>query len=588
MQSTNTFQIGLTMAGAVSAGAYTAGVVDFLIEALDEWQKALAISAPETPDHGVNLRVMSGASAGALTAAIVAANCRVAFPPIKPGSAATQGPLNPLFTAWVDRIDISELLKQKDLVTGARPESLLDSTIIDEIGDEVLKPPSSATPLVKRAYIAECLRVLCTLTNVTGIPYLYRSRGSGRYAECMTAHGDFIRFAVRGSGTGTSPPPRTAEGWNHEYVIDISDDAVLLPLLKGAAIASAAFPLGLRPRQLTRNRSDYNDRPVLTPAQDSTKGPVVTYIEPTWLPGAPISYNFVNFDGGCIDNDPFELARTELSGGLTTRNERDGAKADRAVIMIDPFPGSSPVIGPQAEAEIPLQVAPFTLLEIYKEHARFSPEELALALDDDVYSRFLIAPVRSAPSPIGQAPDSTNPGPWIASGALGGFSGFLSKEYRLHDYFLGRRNCQQFLRNSFSLKIENALFDSWRDAPWASKYYIAASEGTKHWIELPIIPLMSAVTAAELEPQWPYQKFSPDSIRGAVSSRLDALFQRWLEGESLMSKVAKLAWSVWGRGFATTKALNIVTAALVAQRLLPPAAPSAEVVSMRAATVSRD
>jgi hypothetical protein len=33
------FQIGLAMAGAVSAGAYSAGVFDFLIEALNDWQR---------------------------------------------------------------------------------------------------------------------------------------------------------------------------------------------------------------------------------------------------------------------------------------------------------------------------------------------------------------------------------------------------------------------------------------------------------------------------------------------------------------------------------------------------------------------
>ena len=31
------FHIGLAISGAVSAGAYAAGVLDFLIEALDEW-----------------------------------------------------------------------------------------------------------------------------------------------------------------------------------------------------------------------------------------------------------------------------------------------------------------------------------------------------------------------------------------------------------------------------------------------------------------------------------------------------------------------------------------------------------------------
>jgi hypothetical protein len=36
----NEFKVAINMAGAISAGAYTAGVLDFLTEALEEWQKA--------------------------------------------------------------------------------------------------------------------------------------------------------------------------------------------------------------------------------------------------------------------------------------------------------------------------------------------------------------------------------------------------------------------------------------------------------------------------------------------------------------------------------------------------------------------
>ncbi len=32
-----TFHLAITMAGAISAGAYTAGVMDYLLEALDNW-----------------------------------------------------------------------------------------------------------------------------------------------------------------------------------------------------------------------------------------------------------------------------------------------------------------------------------------------------------------------------------------------------------------------------------------------------------------------------------------------------------------------------------------------------------------------
>ena len=39
MTQPKSFELGLVMAGAISAGAYTAGVVDFLLQALEEWEK---------------------------------------------------------------------------------------------------------------------------------------------------------------------------------------------------------------------------------------------------------------------------------------------------------------------------------------------------------------------------------------------------------------------------------------------------------------------------------------------------------------------------------------------------------------------
>src|SRR4051795_1965562 len=75
-----TFEIGLVMAGAISAGAYTAGVIDFLIEALDEWEKAKEFArqhpdnpkARECPMHEVKIKVLTGSSAGGMTAGLAA------------------------------------------------------------------------------------------------------------------------------------------------------------------------------------------------------------------------------------------------------------------------------------------------------------------------------------------------------------------------------------------------------------------------------------------------------------------------------------------------------------------------------------
>ena len=54
-----TFYIGLCMAGAVSAGAYTAGVIDFLLEALENWEKHRGKKG--VPNHLVKIPVMGGA-----------------------------------------------------------------------------------------------------------------------------------------------------------------------------------------------------------------------------------------------------------------------------------------------------------------------------------------------------------------------------------------------------------------------------------------------------------------------------------------------------------------------------------------------
>ena len=67
-----TFELGLVMAGAISAGAYSAGVLDFLFEALDAYEEAKGQSGWNGPTHDVRVPVMAGASAGGMTASICA------------------------------------------------------------------------------------------------------------------------------------------------------------------------------------------------------------------------------------------------------------------------------------------------------------------------------------------------------------------------------------------------------------------------------------------------------------------------------------------------------------------------------------
>lgn len=104
----------------------------------------------------------------------------------------------------------------------------------------------------------------------------------------------------------------------------------------------------------------------------------------------------------------------------------------------------------------------FTTFNSLITQARFKPEELALAGDLNVFSRFLVVPRRWIEG-------KETPEPYaIACGSLGGFGGFLCRRFREHDYQLGRRNCQWFLQQYFVLPSKdenderrNKLFDDW-------------------------------------------------------------------------------------------------------------------------------
>ena len=199
------FQIGLTMSGAISAGAYTAGVLDFLVEALDAWEDARnGPNADTIPGHRVGIKVMSGASAGAITAAIAAIALVDAEPNGErkaPGAYVKDGftyhcYLPKLYETWVvkptfvaetkgttDFLTLSDLdvpNPATDLLstTGVPPSgqlkqgivaSVLNARLLDEIAAAALKVDRLIDP--KRPYISKNLHIYLTLSNLRGVPY---------------------------------------------------------------------------------------------------------------------------------------------------------------------------------------------------------------------------------------------------------------------------------------------------------------------------------------------------------------------------------------------------------------------------------
>src|SRR6476660_9957268 len=128
------YELGLVMAGAISGGAYTAGVVDFLLEALDAWENAKN-SHEAVPAHAVKIRVMTGASAGAMTTALTSLACFSDVTPVKDVKNPPDRKRNRLYDSWVRQVDISHLLENRDLDNSGGVRSLLDATTLREIAE---------------------------------------------------------------------------------------------------------------------------------------------------------------------------------------------------------------------------------------------------------------------------------------------------------------------------------------------------------------------------------------------------------------------------------------------------------------------
>lgn len=514
------FEIGLVGAGAISAGAYTAGVIDFMVYALDLWYAAKA-DDDTVPPHDVKLSVFSGASAGAMTAALATAYMGSDQPPItNEADAGKHKGENKLFDSWVDRIDASALLGNRDLEDAkVNVVSLLDSTVLAEIAEDGVDIAPRTT---RRPYLAENFEVLLTVTNLRGVPYAFGVQSSQVTDYDMSLHADYVHFRINDSGDD-GRPDRYTMSWS-----EFADSASpCKQKLCRAALASGAFPIGLAPRELSHvipggGAPDwYSSRlwPLPTPeGSDSTQCVTYAPIPVNWggLP-ADYRYDFECVDGGVMNNEPLELARRALAGAKN-RNDRQGALADRAVLLIDPFPNDTP-FNPVYEAEPGLLKTALALFGALKNQARFKPDELVLAAQDDVYSRFMIAPSRDG---------ERYP---IACGALGGFGGFLKRDFRAHDYFLGRRNAQKFLRDHFVLPEDNPLFADWSET-MRETYCVQGDDGQPQREDgqrlLPIIPLVGEARDRECPATpWPqYTQADLDQLLGRVDGRARIVLAR--------------------------------------------------------------
>lgn len=255
-------RLAITIAGAVSLGSYEAGVLYEVLDAIHQHN-----IFPGTPDEErIEVDVLTGASSGGMTAAIVAHKMLYAANEFR-------GPYdNPLYNVWVKQIDLKGLL---DTVDDGSPESesalrsIFSSNMVERIAGETLtrryETGEWPAPVTHMA-AAKSISLGMTLTNLNGVDYGYDMQPSGKFV--FTRHEDQITRVLSVGGTDNK------EAWEE---------------IRDASVASGAYPLAFRAKEMDRRRADYTHSNLEPWTDDPSR--------------------FTYTDGGVLQNEPLGMAK---------------------------------------------------------------------------------------------------------------------------------------------------------------------------------------------------------------------------------------------------------------------------------------
>ncbi len=264
-------RIALTFAGGASLGAYAAGAAHEIL-----W----ALSHRTDPRRAVVIDVLTGASAGAVTAALVA-------------RALLGAPQGGLHRVWVVEMRLADLLE------GPPRPSLFSDRALWELAHRHLLPRGSDPSEAPCPAAPPELRLTFALSNLNGISYgLGYSGRPGSFDT--TVFSDRIAFRL-GPGLGTGV--QATELWRS---------------IARAAIASSAFPLLFPTVTLERRLFEFDGSDAFEP--QGTR-------------------RFTYSDGGLFNNEPVGLARQAVA---ELEEDHPQIWADgRIHILVDPHVAST-------------------------------------------------------------------------------------------------------------------------------------------------------------------------------------------------------------------------------------------------------
>jgi len=269
-------KLAITVAGAVSLGSYEAGVLYEIIRAIGEHN-----TAPKTTDENrIEIDILTGASAGGMTAVIAAQKLLFEAPSLD------QPYNNSFYRPWVKDVDLKGLLA---LQKGEDPtHSIFSSNLVEDISKRhiTLRYEGGLTP-VRRKHEASAakIRLGVAVSNLNGVDWEIPVLPKDEFI--YTCYQDQVkRETPLDSG---NPADDTMDVWE---------------FFRNAAVASGAFPFAFRTKNMVRHQSEFNN--VLGCSID---GPIPDGPKPNLAPFASDPRQFTYTDGGVFQNEPLGMAK---------------------------------------------------------------------------------------------------------------------------------------------------------------------------------------------------------------------------------------------------------------------------------------
>ena len=267
-------KLAIAISGAVSLGSFESGVMYEIIEAIAQHN----LHPDTTEDQKIIIDVITGASAGAMTAAIVAQKLLFEADKIR------QPYQNDLYRPWVEDADIHTLLQFGE---HDNPDmAILSSGFVQQIGNKyLLNRYSSPAPVAQRhPAVADSIQLGLALSNLNGVDFKINltniqgqlsSDDKQENSFTYTKHKDCYITQIHGNRQ--------------------DDNRDLWDLIKRIAIASGSFPFAFQVQEVDRISSDsaYKGSEFYTQAEPGK--------EPTKKP-------FAYTDGGVFENEPLGMA----------------------------------------------------------------------------------------------------------------------------------------------------------------------------------------------------------------------------------------------------------------------------------------